>query len=135
MAIWLLKTEPEVYSYSDLERDVQTVWDGVNNNLALKHIREMKEGDLALIYHTGDERQWVGIADVVRGHYPDPQLDDPKRAVCDVKAKEKLETPVTLAAVKATPELTEWALVKNSRLSVVPVSDEQFQILQRLRNG
>lgn len=135
MAIWLIKTEPDVYSYADLERDGQTVWDGVNNNQALIYIRKVQVGDIALFYHTGDERQWVGIADVVSESYPDPKLGDPKRAVFDVKAKEKLETPVTLKTVKATPELAEWALVKNSRLSVVPVSDEQFEILQRLRNG
>lgn len=132
--IWLLKTEPSVYSYADLERDGQTVWDGVNNNLALKHLRETCEGDLALIYHTGDEKAWTGIAQITRGHYADPKLDDPKRAVCDVKAHEKLENPVTLAQIKAVPELCEWALVKNSRLSVVPVSEAQFQILCELRN-
>ncbi len=135
MAIWLIKTEPDVYSYADLERDGQTIWDGVNNNQALIYIRKVQVGDIALFYHTGDERQWVGIADVVSESYPDPKLGDPKRAVFDVKAKEKLEIPVTLKTVKATPELAEWALVKNSRLSVVPVSDEQFEILQRLRNG
>lgn len=133
MAIWLLKTEPTNYSYADLERDGETIWDGVNNNLALKFLRETREGDTALIYHTGDERAWVGIAKITRGAYADPKLDDPKRAVCDVKALEKLENPVTLAQIKAVCELENWALVKNSRLSVVPVDAAQWTKLQELR--
>lgn len=132
MAIWLLKTEPSVYSYDDLERDGQTMWDGVTNNAALKNIRAMQEGDLAIIYHTGDEKCAVGIADVVRGYYVNPEQDDPKLAVCDVKAKERLPKPVTLAQIKARPDLKDWDLVRQARLSVVPVSDEQFKILQNL---
>ncbi len=130
--LWLFKTEPSDYSYADLERDGQTMWDGVNNNLALQNLRAVKEGDSALIYHTGDERAIIGIADVVRGFYVNPNGDDPKLAVCDVKARERLKNPVTLAQIKAEPKLREWALVRNSRLSVVPVMDEEWQTVQQL---
>ncbi|MBW3636548.1 MAG: EVE domain-containing protein [Armatimonadetes bacterium] len=132
MAIWLLKTEPSTYSYADLERDGETMWDGVTNNLALKNLRRIEKGDLALIYHTGDEKQIVGIAEVVRGNYVNPEFENEKLAVCDVKAKRKLPSPVTLSQIKATPELVDWDLVKNSRLSVVPVSEAQWKMVQTL---
>src|SRR5690606_23849996 len=99
MAFWLLKTEPDCYSWDDLERDGQTVWDGVENALALKHIRSMKKGDLALIYHTGNERQAVGVAQVVSAPYADPKAGDEKLVVVDVKAKKKLARPVTLDVI------------------------------------
>ena len=130
--IWLFKTEPDNYSYADLERDGQTMWDGVTNNLALKYLREVKTGDTALIYHTGDERRIVGVAEVTRGFYVNPELNDDKLAVCDVKARKRLENPVTLARIKAEPKLKDWALVRNSRLSVVPVSEQQWQIARQL---
>src|SRR5947208_84794 len=90
MAYWLLKTEPTVYSYSNLETDKKTVWDGVTNNLALKHIRSMRKGDLAFIYHTGDEKSLIGIAEVASDPYPDPKEKDPRLAVVEIKAKERL---------------------------------------------
>ena len=130
--IWLLKTEPDDYSYDDLERDGQTMWDGVENNLALKHLREIQTGDVALIYHSGDERRIVGVAAVVRGYYVNPELDNDKLAVCDVKARERLKNPVTLKQIRTEPKLSDWALVRNSRLSVVPVSDEEWQTVQQL---
>ena len=130
--IWLLKTEPDNYSYDDLERDSQTMWDGVTNNLALKYLREVKTGDSALIYHTGEQRRIVGVAAVVRGYYVNPDFDDEKLAVCDVAARERLETPITLSQIKAEPTLAAWALVRNSRLSVVPVSEQQWQIAREL---
>ena len=132
MAMWLLKTEPTVYSYADLERDKETIWDGVANNTALQNIRKIKKGDTALIYHTGDERQIVGIAKVTRGYYIDPNKGDDKLAVCDVKAKEPMPRPVTLKEIKATPELANWDLVRLGRLSVLEVSDEQWAIVCRL---
>ena len=130
--IWLFKTEPDNYSYDDLERDGQTMWDGVTNNLALKHLRETKTGDTALIYHTGEQRCIVGVAAVVRGYYVNPDFDDEKLAVCDVAARERLERPITLSQIKAEPTLSDWVLVRNSRLSVVPVSEQQWQIAQNL---
>ncbi|HEX8832780.1 MAG TPA: EVE domain-containing protein [Abditibacteriaceae bacterium] len=132
MAIWLLKTEPTVYSYDDLVRDGETMWDGVAQPHALQNIRKMQAGDLAIIYHTGDERAAVGLADVVRGYYVNPEHDDPKLAVCDVRAKELLPSPVTLAQCKAHPLLKDWDLVRLARLSVVEVSDAQWEILQEL---
>jgi predicted RNA-binding protein with PUA-like domain len=134
MQIWLLKTEPSVYSFDDLERDGETMWDGVTNNAALKNIRAMEKGDLAIIYHTGDEKAAIGLADVTRGYYVNPEHDDPKLAVCDVKAKTRLKKPVTLAQIKAIPALQNWDLVRQARLSVVPVSQEQWKILQDLAN-
>jgi predicted RNA-binding protein with PUA-like domain len=126
---WLLKTEPDHYAYADLERDGATVWDGVSNNAALIYIRDMRAGDLALIYHTGDERQAVGLAEVTSAPYPDPQLGDPKLVVVDVKPLRRLHQPVTLAAVKADPAFAEFALVRQGRLSVVPVTQEQWRRL------
>lgn len=129
---WLLKTEPSVYSYADLEKAGKTVWDGVANPLALKYLRTMQAGDLALIYHTGDEKQIVGIATVMRGGYPDPQADDPRLAVVDLAPKKKLAKPVTLATIKRRPEFADFALVRLARLSVLPVSAAQWKQLLAL---
>lgn len=132
MAFWLLKSEPDVYSYADLERDGSTIWDGVNNNLALKHIRTMKPGDLALIYHTGDERRAMGIAEVTTESYADPALNDPKRAVVDVRAVRPLPHPVTLAQIKQDGNFEGFDLLRISRLSVVPVSPEHWERILKL---
>jgi predicted RNA-binding protein with PUA-like domain len=129
MAYWLLKTEPSAYSYADLERDKKTTWDGVSNNLALKHIRAMRKGDLALIYHSGDEKAMVGIAEVVSDPYPDPKLQDDKRVVVDLKPKKRLSSPVPLAAVKAKKEFARFELVRMPRLSVMPVARELWNTL------
>jgi predicted RNA-binding protein with PUA-like domain len=127
MAYWLFKTEPDCYSYADLEKDGRTIWDGVANNLALKYMREVHKGDLALVYHTGDEKAAVGICEVVSDPYVDPKLNDPKMVVFDVKPKKKLSKPVTLAQVKAEKALEDFVLVKNARLSVMPVTDQQWK--------
>ncbi len=132
MSYWLLKTEPEDYCWDDLVRDGRTVWDGVGNNLALIHMRKVEPGDLALIYHTGNEKAAVGIAEIVTAAYPDPKLDDPKRAVFDVVPREKLARPVTLASLKAKPEFANFDLIRNSRLSAMPVSPERWQGLLAL---
>ncbi len=126
---WLLKTEPSDYSYADLSRDGKTVWDGVSNNLALKHLRNMKAGDLAFLYHTGKERALVGIAEVISGPYPDPKKNDPKLAVVDVKAREELPQSVSLAEVKADSEFSDFLLVRLPRLSVMPVTSPQWNRL------
>ena len=123
MAFWLLKTEPDCYSWDDLARDKKTVWDGVTNALALKHIRAMAKGDLALIYHTGDERAAVGIAQVISGPHPDPKAQDQRHVVVDVKLKQKLANPVTLSDIKADPAFAGWDLLRISRLSIVPVPE------------
>lgn len=132
MAYWILKTEPDSYSYADLTRDGATVWDGVANNAALIHLRAMAPGDAALIYHTGDERRAVGLAEVVRGPYPDPKLADPKLVVVDVRPAGELPRPVELAAIKADPFFADFALVRQGRLSVVPVTAEQWARLMAM---
>ena len=132
MAYWILKTEPATYALADLLRDGRTVWDGVANAQALIHIRAMQPGDEALIYHSGDERAAVGLARIVSAAYPDPQLDDPKRAVVDVELVRRLAQPVTLATIKADGRFAQLTLVRHSRLSVVPVSAEHWLALLQL---
>lgn len=121
MGYWLLKTEPDVYSFADLERDGRTVWDGVANNAALKHIRSVRKGDEAIVYHTGDERAAVGLARVTSGPYADPGAGDPRLVVFDVAPLRRLGRPVTLAEVKADAAFASFALVREPRLSVMPV--------------
>ena len=127
---WLFKTEPSVYSYQQLEKDKKTMWDGVANNLALKNLKDIKKGDLILIYHTGDERQAVGLARALGGAYPDPGKGNPKMLVVDIEAVKPLPKPVTLAEVKANKKLANFDLVRLSRLSIMKVSDEQWEILE-----
>lgn len=135
MSYWLLKSEPDVYSYDDLARDKKTEWDGVNNNTALMHIRAMHKGDLAIIYHTGEERAAIGVAEVVSQPHPDAQLDDPKRVVVTVKPKNKFKRPVTLAQIKADPVFAGWDLLRIGRLSVVPVPENMWKHLEKLASG
>jgi predicted RNA-binding protein with PUA-like domain len=134
MAYWLLKTEPQTYSYEDLVTEGVGVWDGVNNNLALKNMRAIALGDLAFIYHTGKERQIIGIAEVTRTAYPDPKLDDAKRVVIDVKALEKIPQPVTLSQIKQNNSFENFDLLRLSRLSIVPVSESHWQMILKLGN-
>lgn len=129
MAYWILKTEPSTYSFADLQREGRTVWDGVANNTALIHIRSMQPGDEALIYHSGDERRAVGLARIASAPYADPKLDDPKRVVVDVEIGRSLAQPVSLATIKADPFFAQLGLVRLPRLSVVPVSAEQWRTL------
>jgi predicted RNA-binding protein with PUA-like domain len=126
MPYWLLKTEPEVYAFNNLVRDSTTVWDGVANNAALKFMRSVQPGDQALIYHTGDERRVVGLAEVTSAAYPDPKLDDPKLVVFNIRPLRAIANPVTLSAVKAEAFFANFALVREPRLSVMPVTEEQW---------
>ena len=136
MAYWLLKTEPDCYAWDDFARDKSTVWDGVTNALALKHIRSMKKGDLALVYHTGDERQAVGLAEVKSDPYPDPKAGDDRIAVVDVKVKKKLANPVSLGVIKADRAFEGFDLIRNGRLGVVPVPRAMWdRILELSENG
>jgi predicted RNA-binding protein with PUA-like domain len=132
MAKWLLKTEPDSYSWDDLVRDKKATWDGVSNPVALKHLRSMKMGDLVLIYHTGDEKQVVGVAEVTSNAYPDPKQSDERMAVVDLKPKSKLISPVTLGTIKSDPAFKDWELVRISRLSVMPVPDALWKRLEKL---
>jgi len=121
MAHWILKTEPSTYSFADLQKTSRAVWDGVANPVALRHLRDMAVGDEVLIYHTGDEKAVVGHAKVVKAAYPDPKQDDPTLVVVDLEAGKPLPSPVTLKAIKADPAFADLALVRQGRLSVVPV--------------
>ena len=132
MAYYLLKTEPSVYSYSDLERDKKTVWDGVTSPWALPVIKSIKKGDAVFIYHTGDEKQIVGIAEVVSDPYPDPKSASGRLFVFDIKPKRRLKRPVTLAEVKADKRFSESALVNNPRLSVQPVPEKMWNAILEL---
>lgn len=132
MAYWLLKTEPGVYSYADLARDRSTTWDGVANAAALKHLRTMSKGDLAFVYHTGDERAVIGVAEVISAPHADPATGDAKAAVVTVKAKRQLAAPVTLATIKADPAFAGWDLIRLGRLSVVPVPPAMWARVEHL---
>lgn len=132
MSYWILKTDADCYPWSAFERERRTVWDGITNALALKHIRSMAPGDQALIYHSGNDRALVGLAHIVSAPYPDPRAGDPKLAVVDVEADRILPRPVTLAEVKADPAFAELGLVRHSRLSVIPVPPDQWERLLRL---
>ncbi|HEY9599212.1 MAG TPA: EVE domain-containing protein [Cyanophyceae cyanobacterium] len=131
MAYWLLKSEPQDYAWADLAQSGRAVWDGVKNPLALKYLRTMQPADKALIYHTGKERQVVGIAEIVTEPYPDPALNDPKFVVVEIQPVRSLPHPVTLAQLKQSGNFTGFDLLRLPRLSVVPVSEEHWgQILQ-----
>jgi predicted RNA-binding protein with PUA-like domain len=132
MAYWLLKTEPGTYGWENLVADKKATWDGVSNPTALKHIRAMKKGDTVLIYHTGDERQVVGVAEVTSDPYPDPKAKDEKLVVVDLKPRSKLANPVTLQTIKSDPAFAGWDLLRISRLSVMPVPPAMWKRLEHL---
>ena len=124
MNYWLAKQEPSGprgYNILQLQKDKKTIWDGVHNNLALKHIRNMKKNDLVFFYHTGDERQVVGIMSVISEPYPNPKEENKRFVVVDVKFKRLLKTPVTLDTIKKQKKFKNWELLRISRLSVMPV--------------
>jgi len=129
---WIVKTEPSTYSYDDLARQKTAVWDGVKNNLALKHLRQMNPGDRVLVYHTGDEKAVVGIAEAASEAYPDPKQKDPKLAVVDLKAIGRLPRPVPLAEIKKDRAFADLGLVRMGRLSVMPASADQFKHMLKL---
>ena len=129
---WLVKEEPTHYSYDDLARDRKTSWTGVRNALAQKHLRSIKKGDRILFYHTGDEKSVVGIARAARDAYPDPEDESGKLYAFDVTPVRKLGSPVTLASIKADKAFASFPLVRMSRLSVMPVSDEEWERIERM---
>jgi len=132
---WILKTDADTYDFDRLVRERRTVWDGVTNTLALKHIRGMAKGDLAFIYHSGDEKALVGLARIASDPYADPKGGDPRLAVVDLEAGERLARPVTLAAIKADPAFADLGLVRMSRLSVVPLPAAQWRRLLEMAGG
>jgi len=129
MGFWIIKTEPNTYSLDNLERDKSTVWDGVRNYQARNNLRLMKKGDLALVYHSVGPKELVGIAEVIKEAYPDPTAKSGPWSAVDVKFIERLAKAVTLAEIKSNQALKELGLVKQGRLSVVPVSEPQWRIL------
>jgi predicted RNA-binding protein with PUA-like domain len=132
MALWLCKQEPDCYSFDDLARDGSTLWDGVSNALARKHLRQMKPGDRVFFYHTGKQKAVVGEMVVAGDPRPDPKSDDDAAVVVEMKAGPKLPRPVPLAEIKADKVLAGWDLVRLPRLSVVPVTDAQWRRVEVL---
>ncbi|MBI1804227.1 MAG: EVE domain-containing protein [Ignavibacteriae bacterium] len=135
MAYWLLKTEPSTYSFDNLVADGTTRWDGVRNPLALKHIRSMAKGDRAMIYHSGNEKAVVGMAEVTRAPYPDPKIGNPMMVVIDIRVKARLTNNVSLAAIKKRKEFASFELVRISRLSVMPVMPKMWKLLMSMASG
>lgn len=127
MNYWLMKTEPGTFSWDDLVRDKKAVWDGVRNFQARNNLKAMEKGDLAFIYHSMEDKAIVGIAEITREHFPDPK--DKDWAAVEIKPVKKLKNAVNLAAIKGEKRLAEMVLVKNSRLSVQPVKNTEFDIV------
>jgi predicted RNA-binding protein with PUA-like domain len=129
VAYWILKTDADTYPFDQLERERRAVWDGVTNALALKHIRSMAPGDSAMIYHSNVGKEVVGLARITSVPYADPKRKDPQIVVVDIEAERALPKRVPLAAIKADPAFADLALVRMSRLSVIPVLPEQWKKL------
>lgn len=132
---WLFKSDPEHYSYQDLARDKKTVWDGISNNLALKHLRNLRRGDEVIIYHSGGERAVVGLAEVLSDPYPDPKKKDARLVVVDIAARGTVPRPVGLDEIKKRTELKDFDLVRLPRLSVMPVSERHWKAVLSLAQG
>ena len=129
---WILNTDSDVYPFDQLEQERKAVWDGVSNAVALKHIRSMTPGDPLLIYHSGATKEIVGLARVTSAPYTDPKQGDPKLAVVDVEVERRLPRTVSLAAIKADPAFADLALVRQPRLSVIPVPEPQWKRLLQM---
>ena len=129
MAHWLVKSEPSVYSWAQMVKDKRTGWNGVRNFQARNNLMAMKKGDRAFFYHSNEGLEIVGIVEIVREFYPDPKDETGKFGMVDVKAVKPLKTPVTLAALKADKRFAELGLLRQSRLSVVPVSEAHWQAI------
>ncbi len=135
MGYWLVKQEPEDYSWSDLTRDGKTQWTGVRNFQARNNLRQMKLGDEVLFYHSGKEKSVVGVAEVAKPAYPDPTADDPSWIAVDIKAVKRLSRAVPLSEIRANKKLIDLLLVRQSRLSVMPVGKNEFAEIVRLGGG
>jgi predicted RNA-binding protein with PUA-like domain len=131
---FLFKEEPANYSYDDLARDGKTSWTGVKNPLAQKHLRSVKKGDRIFFYHTGNEKSVVGVAKALGDAYPDPKDKDGKLYAVDVGPVKKLKSPVTLAAIKADKAFAAFPLTRMPRLSVMPVSDDEWSRIEKMGN-
>jgi len=132
MAYWLVKSEPDSYSWEQLEKDKETCWSGVRNYAARGHLRNMKKGDEVFFYHSNQGTDIVGIAKVVKEHYQDPTTDDDRWVAVDLKAHKKLKKPVTLESIKKDKRLVGMALVRIGRLSVQPVTDKEWAVIMEM---
>lgn len=132
MPYWLVKSEPFKYSFDQLLKDKSTFWDGVRNYQARNNLRAMKKGDLVLFYHSNEGKEIVGIAKVLKESYQDPTTDDPNWVVVDLGPHKKLKKPVTLEQIKKDKKLSNMGLVRQSRLSVIPIKDEEFELILEL---
>lgn len=135
MSYWLAKSEPSTYSWQRFVQEKRTCWDGVRNAQARNNLAAMKKGDQVLFYHSGAERAVVGIASVARQAYQDPTTDDQRWLAVDLVAGKALPSPVTLAAIKKTPSLADIALIRQSRLSVMPLGAAEFRAIVALAKG
>ena len=131
-SFWIIKQEPSQYNWKQFEKDRETYWDGVRNYQARNNLKKMKKGDNLLFYHSVVGKEIVGIAEVTRESYPDPTTDDERWVVVDLKPIKPFKVPVTLEVIKAHKELSEIALIKQARLSVMPITKKEFQILLKL---
>ena len=131
-SFWIIKQEPSQYNWKQFEKDRETYWDGVRNYQARNNLKNMKKGDNLLFYHSVVGKEIVGIAEVTREAYPDPTTDDERWVVVDLKPIKPLKVPVTLEKIKTHKELSEIALIKQARLSVMPITKKEFQILLKL---
>lgn len=134
MNYWLVKQEPSQYNWEQFVKDKETYWDGVRNFQARNNLKAMKKGDLAFFYHSVSEKQVVGVARVSGESYPDPTISDSRWVVVNLKAVKALKNPVSLADIKSHPKLQEIALVKQSRLSVLPLTRSDFETILKMGN-
>ena len=131
-SFWIIKQEPSQYNWKQFEKDRETYWDGVRNYQARNNLKNMKKGDNLLFYHSVVGKEIVGIAEVTKEAYPDPTTDDERWVVVDLKPIKPFKVPVTLEEIKTHKELSEIALIKQARLSVMPITKKEFQILLKL---
>ena len=131
-SFWIIKQEPSQYNWKQFEKDRETYWDGVRNYQARNNLKNMKKGDNLLFYHSVVGKEIVGIAEVTREAYPDPTTDDERWVVVDLKPIKPFKVPVTLEEIKTHKELSEIALIKQTRLSVIPITKKEFQVLLKL---
>ena len=132
ISYWLLKSEPSTWSWEDQVKAGTEMWDGVRNYQARNNLMNMKKKDLCFFYHSVSEKSIIGIVEVVKGHYPDPTDETGKFVVTDVKTKKKLKRPVSLEEIKTTPRLSNIALIKQSRLSVMPLTKNEWDIIIKI---
>ncbi|MGH6933195.1 MAG: EVE domain-containing protein [Dongiaceae bacterium] len=135
MGYWLLKSDPDTYGWAEMARDGRTNWSGVRNYQASNNLKAMKKGDQALFYHSGGETAVVGLVEVVKEYYPDPSDAAGRFGMVDVRAAGAFKAPVTLAQIKAEPRLKDLALLRQSRLSVVPIDDQSWKLIRAMGGG